>query len=144
MHRLATAVLIWSIAVTSAHAAGLQNGKLAPCPDSPNCVSSDAPGKPAIAPFKLKVAPAQAWKALEQVLAATPRVNVVTLSEQYIHAEFTSAVLRFVDDVEFSLRPQDGVIAVRSASRVGYYDFGANRSRVEKLRVQLRDLGVIE
>jgi uncharacterized protein (DUF1499 family) len=144
MHRIATAVLIWSIAVTSPHAAGLQNGKLAPCPDSPNCVSSDAPGKHAIAPFKLKVAPAQAWTALGQVLAATPRVNVVTLSEQYIHAEFTSSVLRFVDDVELSLRPQDGIIAVRSASRVGYYDFGANRTRVETLRQQLHDLGVIE
>ena len=53
-------------------------------------------------------------------------------------------MLRFVDDVEFNLRPEAGIIAVRSASRVGYYDFGANRSRVEKLRGQLHARGVIE
>jgi uncharacterized protein (DUF1499 family) len=125
-------------------AAGLQDGKLVSCPDSPNCVNSDEPGKHAIAPFKLESAPAQAWQALERLLAETPRVKVVTRTEQYLHAEFTSTVLRFVDDVEFSLRPEPGVIAVRSASRVGYYDFGANRRRVEDLRERLRKLDVIE
>ena len=97
-----------------------------------------------IAPFKLRVAPAQAWKALEQVLADTTRVKIVGRNEQSLQAEFTSALLRFVDDVQFSLRPDARIIAVRSASRVGYYDFGANRSRVEKLRQQLRALGAIE
>jgi uncharacterized protein (DUF1499 family) len=144
MNRITTAVLIWSVAVTSVHAAGLQRGKLAPCPESPNCVCSDEQGKHLIAPFKLKVAPEKAWAVLEQVLAETPRVKVVTRTDQYLHAEFTSAMLHFVDDVELDLRPEAGIIAVRSASRVGYYDFGANRNRVEKLREQLRGRGVIE
>jgi uncharacterized protein (DUF1499 family) len=144
MNRIATAVLIWSVTVTSPRAAGLQNGKLPPCPESPNCVCSDEQGKHFITPLKLKLPPPQAWKALEQVLAETPRVKVVTRKDQYLHVEFTSTVLRFVDDVEFNLRPEAGIIAVRSASRVGYYDFGANRSRVEKLREQLRARGVIE
>ena len=130
--------------MTSVHAAGLQNGRLPACPDSPNCVCSDQQGKHFIAPFKLKVPPPQAWKALEQVLAETPRVKVVMRTDQHLHAEFTSAMLRFVDDVEFNLRPETAIIAVRSASRVGYYDFNANRSRVEKLREQLRARGVIE
>ncbi len=130
--------------MTSLHSAGLQNGKLIGCPDSPNCVCSDQQGKHFIAPFKLKVAPPQGWKALEQVLAETPRVKIVKRTDQYLHAEFTSAMLRFVDDVELNLRPEAAIIAVRSASRVGYYDFNANRNRVEKLREQLRQRGVVE
>jgi uncharacterized protein (DUF1499 family) len=144
MIRIATASLLWVFAMSPAFAAGLQDGKLASCPDSPNCVSSDEQGKHAIAPFKLKVAAADAWEALERLLVETPRVKIVTRTQQYLHAEFTSTVLRFVDDVEFSLRPELGVIAVRSASRVGYYDFGANRSRVEDLRERLRKLEAIE
>ena len=144
MNRIAIAALLWSVAVTSVHAAGLRDGKLPPCPASPNCVCSEEQGKHFVAPLKLKVPPAQAWAVLDQVLAQTPRVRVVTRDDQYLHAEFTSAVLRFVDDVEFNLRPEARIIAVRSASRVGYYDFGANRSRVEKLREQLRGRGVIE
>ena len=144
MNRIVTAVLIWSVAVASLHAAGLQNGKLAPCPESPNCVCSEGQGKHFIPPFKLEVAPEKAWAVLEQVLGETPRVKVVTRTDRYLHAEFTSAMLHFVDDVELDLRPEAGIIAVRSASRVGYYDFGANRNRVEKLREQLRGRGVIE
>jgi uncharacterized protein (DUF1499 family) len=143
MRPIATALLLL-LAMSPTFAAGLQDGKLAPCPGSPNCVSSDDQGKHAIAAFNLKTAPAQAWQALERVLAEIPRVKIVTRTEQYLHAEFTSTVLRFVDDVEFSLRPELRIIAVRSASRVGYYDFGANRSRVEDLRERLRKLAAIE
>lgn len=144
MTRIATTALLLLLAMPPAFAVGLRDGRLAPCPDSPNCVNSDEQGEHAIAPLRLKSAPAHAWNALERVLADTPRVRVVTRTEQYLHAEFTSTVLRFVDDVEFSLRPELGVIGVRSASRVGYYDFGANRRRVERLREQLRGLDVVE
>ena len=54
--------------------------------------------------------------------------------ERYIHTEFTSAFFRFVDDVEFLLDDGTRTIHVRSASRVGYSDFGVNRRRVEELR----------
>jgi len=144
MIRIAIGSLLWVFAMSPTFAAGLQDGRLASCPDSPNCVSSDEQGKHAIAPFKLKTAPADAWVALERLLVEAPRVKNRHHTQQYLHAEFTSTVLRFVDDVEFSLRPELGVIAVRSASRVGYYDFGANRSRVEDLRERLRKLEAIE
>ena len=124
----------------------LPDCKMASCPLAPTpptaCAATSR--EDFIAPFKLKVPPPQAWKALEQVLAETPRVKVVMRTDQYLHAEFTSAMLRFVDDVELNLRSEAAIIAVRSASRVGYYDFGANRSRIEKLREQLRGRGVIE
>jgi uncharacterized protein (DUF1499 family) len=114
------------------------------CPGSPNCVSSDASGARAIAPLKVRGAPDAAWTALQALLAQTPRVKVVATEPAYLRAEFTSRLLRFTDDVEFELRAQSGVIAMRSASRVGYYDFGANRSRLEKLREDLRAEGLVE
>jgi uncharacterized protein (DUF1499 family) len=61
----------------------------------------------------------------------------VTLVEQkpdYLHAEAQTRWLRFVDDVEFWINPQSGVIEVRSASRLGKEDLGANRKRVEMIR----------
>ncbi len=132
------------LAASGAYAVGVEGGQLAACGDSPNCVSSDASGPRKIAAFTLRVAGAQAWQALERALADTPRAKIVTRREDYLHAEFVSALFRFTDDVEFQLRAREGIIAVRSASRVGYYDFGANRSRVEKLRERLRAAGVVE
>lgn len=71
---------------------------------------------------------------LKQVLARQPRTTIVTEAHNYLHVEFRSAILRFVDDVEFLVN--DAAIQVRSASRVGYSDFGVNRKRIETLRSQ--------
>jgi len=59
---------------------------------------------------------------------------VVTAADTYIHAEFTSAVFRFVDDVEFQIDPDTRLVHFRSASRVGRSDLGVNRERMEALR----------
>lgn len=71
---------------------------------------------------------------LRQIVNAMPRTRVVATTDDYLHVEFTSALLRFVDDVEFRVDVDAGVIHVRSASRVGRYDFGVNRRRVEAIR----------
>jgi uncharacterized protein (DUF1499 family) len=68
------------------------------------------------------------------VLGSMKRVEIVTREEGYLHAEFTSAVFRFVDDVEFSIDDRNNVIHVRSASRLGFSDLGVNRRRVEDIR----------
>jgi uncharacterized protein (DUF1499 family) len=146
MRGTSTAVLVTGAAMiaTSVFALGVQDGRLAPCPDSPNCVSSDAPDESHhIEAFPLAAPPARAWSELEAVLKDTPRVAIVEFSSDYLHAEFKSAVFGFVDDVEFHLRPTEDLIAVRSASRIGYYDFGANRSRIQDLRGKLRERGVV-
>ncbi|MBX3443961.1 MAG: DUF1499 domain-containing protein [Planctomyces sp.] len=126
--------LSWSKSV-----AGLQNGQLKPCPASPNCVCSGkgaAISDPvhAIAPLNFQGTPAEAWERLAAVLQAYPRTKVVTRTETYLHAECSTPVLRFVDDVEFLLVPNRQLIQVRSASRIGYSDLGANRKRVDELR----------
>ena len=110
---------------------------LAPCPDSPNCVSSLAPGSDRghyIAPFSFSGDPAVAWQQLKAAVLAEKRTTIVEEREGYLHAEMRSLIFRFVDDVEFSLDANAGHINVRSASRVGYSDFGVNRKRVERIR----------
>jgi len=64
-------------------------------------------------------------------------------TDDYLHAECSSAFFGFVDDIELHLRSAQGVIAVRSAARLGHSDLGVNRKRVEKLRSLLTQQGVI-
>lgn len=118
---------------------GLQNGRLRSCPESPNCVCSfDTDDEHAIAPLDAGADPAATWERLRGLLQSMSRVKTVTDEGDYLHAEFTTPLLRFVDDVEFLLDADAGVIHVRSASRVGHSDMGVNRQRVEQLREQLR------
>jgi uncharacterized protein (DUF1499 family) len=107
-------------------------------------VSSDAPDSAhSIAPFQLSVPAGDAWRVLRATLENSPRTKIVTASEDYLHAECSSAVFGFVDDLELHLRSPQNTIAVRSASRLGYGDFGVNRKRVEALRQQLQKKGVV-
>jgi uncharacterized protein (DUF1499 family) len=114
---------------------GVRDGRLADCPNSPNCVSTRAADEAhRIAPLTYSGDAAAAWEQLRTVIAAQPRARVVTATDSYLHAEFRSLVFRFVDDVEFLLDPGAGAIHFRSASRVGYSDFGVNRRRMERIR----------
>lgn len=114
---------------------GLKNGRLAECPDSPNCVSSQASDAGhRIEPIRFEGSADGALDTLSGIVAASPRTTIVSRNSNYIHAEATSAFFRFTDDVEFLLDPAERVIHVRSASRVGKSDFGVNRKRVETLR----------
>jgi len=129
---------------TQAPPLGLHDGRLQPCPASPNCVSSDAGDEShRVEPYRLAGEPQAAWQALQDAVRAFPRATVITVTSDYLHAEFRSFLFRFVDDMEFHLRPAEGIIAVRSASRVGYSDLGVNRRRVEDLRQALRARGVV-
>lgn len=114
---------------------GLVDGRLRPCPPSPNCVCSQDPDAGhAIAPFRFAGPGPAAWDHLQQVIRTLPRTRITEVNDHYLRVEFTTAILRFVDDVEFLLDAPGEVIHVRSASRVGYSDLGANRKRVESLR----------
>lgn len=113
---------------------GVTDGRLAPCPDRPNCVSSQA-ADPAryVEPLTYEGSREAARQRLKQVITGMPRAVITEESPDYIRAEFTSAIMRFVDDVEFYFPPEP-VIQVRSASRLGYSDLGVNRKRVETIR----------
>ena len=114
---------------------GARDGRLAPLPRRPNAVSSQAddPGR-RVAPLHYAGDADAAWHRLRSVVEAMPRSRVVREESGYLHAEFTSRIFRFVDDLELLLDEDARVIHVRSASRVGHSDLGANRRRVEALR----------
>ena len=121
---------------------GVRDGKLAPCPSTPNCVcsqSEDAEHK--IEPLTYKSTPQVAFSQLKQAIASQPRTKIITQSPNYLYAEFTSAIMKFVDDVEFYLDEDAKVIHVRSASRLGQSDLGVNRKRIETIRAKLQELG---
>lgn len=148
---------------------GVKNGALADCPSSPNCLSSsasdadhmvqafvladaDALGvaqpisdadKQALAEKRQAVVDAVKAQLL-QIPGGAIKSDSRTDAQHYIHATVTSDVFEFVDDVELLLDWQAGEIQVRSASRTGWHDLGANESRVEALHVLLKRAGVVQ
>jgi uncharacterized protein (DUF1499 family) len=114
---------------------GVNDGKLAPCPASPNCVSSQSKDKEhGIEPLRYTGSATEAMDRLKKIIIGMKRTRIIAETGPYIHAEFTSALFRFVDDVEFFLDERAAVIHVRSASRIGYSDLGVNRKRIETIR----------
>ena len=117
---------------------GVNNGKLTPCPKTPNCVNSQADdSEHFIEPLHYTGTRQEARHRLLQTIKSEKRAKILIVQENYVLAEFTSALFRFVDDVEFYFpekHADDAVIHVRSASRVGYSDLGVNRKRVEGIR----------
>jgi uncharacterized protein (DUF1499 family) len=117
---------------------GVHDGLLAPCPDSPNCVNSQASdARHAIAPLPLKGDEQQTQAQLKQLLGSAERVRLVEEKPGYLRAEFSSKLMRFVDDVEFLIGAT--AVDVRSASRLGHSDFDVNRERIEHLRQRLSE-----
>jgi uncharacterized protein (DUF1499 family) len=109
--------------------------RLAPCPGSPNCVSTLAKDElHAIAAIDYIGDAAAAKSRLLAVVNALPRTKVVADEGNYLRVEFRSRIFRFVDDVEFVLDDGKKHIHFRSASRLGYGDMGANRARMEQVR----------
>ncbi len=117
------------------HVLGVDNGSLSDCPDSPNCVSSQSPTPDHfISPLRYTGTADDARRRLLSVLRGMKRTRITVAESRYVHAECTSFLFRFVDDVEFLI--DDGVKAVhvRSASRTGHSDLGVNRRRIETIR----------
>jgi uncharacterized protein (DUF1499 family) len=121
------------------------NKRLPLCPNSPNCISSQAHDTDHyIAPFTIIADANKAWSALANALANTRRTVVIRQTDEALHAEATSLIFRFVDDIDALLDEAAGVIHIRSASRIGYSDFGVNRKRIKKLQTQLQNQQVIK
>jgi uncharacterized protein (DUF1499 family) len=118
---------------------------LAPCRDTPNCVSSQAQDtKHFIEAFKINGNPAEAWKTLKEILNKQSRLVITHETTNSLHAEATSLVFRFVDDLDFIYNLRTNLIDVRSASRTGHSDFGVNRKRIETLRLEMQKTHVID
>ncbi|MEH2231130.1 MAG: DUF1499 domain-containing protein [Nostoc sp.] len=135
--------LILPEATWAASNLGVDNGHLSSCPASDNCVvSQNADEKHAIDPIPYHVDRNAAREILLKVIGVVPRTEIVEQTDNYIHALSKSRIFQFVDDVEFYLPPNESVIHLRSASRVGESDLGVNRRRAEQIRLALRDLNI--
>ena len=122
---------------------GVHDGKLAPCPNTPNCVSSQAEDDAhRMDPIHFDGDAGEALARLKSILGALPRTTIVSDNGDYLHAECTSLLFRFVDDVEFLTDPNAKVIHFRSASRAGWSDLGVNRRRMEEIRKDFESLSV--
>lgn len=124
---------------------GVRDGRLKAPATTPNSVSSQATlwqGHPMqltaqIAPLPLRGAPGEALLRLRLTVQAMPGATVVTHRADYLYVRFSTRWLGFVDDAEFWADPAQRVIQVRSASRLGVSDLGANRARIERIRATL-------
>ncbi|MDY6918842.1 MAG: DUF1499 domain-containing protein [Pseudomonadota bacterium] len=129
---LLTLGALWGCSATPV-AKGVVDGGLADCPSTPNCISSNANDEDhRYPPLPYSGTPEQAISKLIQVIRDYPRTDIVKQDGPYLYATFTTAIMRFTDDVEFYI--EGDRIQVRSASRVGYSDLGKNRSRMNDLR----------
>lgn len=117
--------------------AGLVEGALQACPERPSCVcSTDSSKQHGIDALSVPAGVDAPIAALAEIIKAMPNTTIVSQDEGYLHATFTSKLFRFVDDVELLL---DGdKVQLRSVSRVGYSDLGANRKRAEAIRTAFK------
>jgi uncharacterized protein (DUF1499 family) len=116
---------------------GLKNGRLVPCPTSPNCVSSLAPPSDSthhVEPLVMHKSLESTLGGIKAVLASMPRTLILSESSDYLRAQCTTLIFRFKDDVEFHILPSKQLVHIRSGSRIGHSDFGTNRQRVETIR----------
>ncbi|MFK5891738.1 MAG: DUF1499 domain-containing protein [Pseudomonadota bacterium] len=115
-------------------APGTADERLQSCPDKPNCINTEYPDRisqymPALDYPKQKE---------EQVMVIAKDIivkmggQIIAEESHYLAATFTSSFFRFVDDFEIRRNETSTKLHIRSASRVGYSDFGVNKQRVEK------------
>lgn len=131
----ALGLLLLSLTASAPGNLGVRNGRLAPCPSSPNCVSTQAEDREHwIAPISVTFQDPPVIELLAELVREMPRTKIVEQSDVYLRAEFRSRIFRFCDDVEFYYEKDSGRVHFRSASRVGHSDLGVNRTRMEQIR----------
>ncbi|KAA3603960.1 MAG: DUF1499 domain-containing protein [Calditrichaeota bacterium] len=117
---------------------GIVDGKFFPCPDFPNCVSSqETDEEHKIEPIKFENE--NPISQLEKVISSFPKTTILTKTENYIYAEFQTFLMNYIDDVEFYIDFENKLIHVKSFSRLGKSDLGANRKRVEEIKNKFKN-----
>ena len=124
---------------------GVHEGRLKPPSKTPNSVSSQAPLYPdhpqriyaSIAPLPLKGDAGTTLSQIASIIEAMDGGQIVKREPSYLYVQFTTRIMKYVDDAEFWFDPAAGVIQVRSASRLGSSDLGVNRERIEFIRQKL-------
>jgi len=126
-----TVLLVLAMTIATSHG----SSAMPPCPSSPNCVSSQAEDSHRIAPLNIAGAPDKVLQRLTKLLSGRSDTTVVSTDKDLIRVEFRT-LLGFVDDGLFLLNREASVIDIRSSARLGYWDMGKNRRRLEEIREQ--------
>jgi uncharacterized protein (DUF1499 family) len=122
---------------------GVTDGNLAICPPTPNCVSSQVSDPDHhIDPINFTGDKSTVKQVLVKVLNVVPNTVITEETDDYIRTESTSKIFGFIDDAEFYFPPDQNIIQIRSAARLGESDLGVNRRRLEQIRLALQDLGI--
>ena len=124
---------------------GVHDGRLKPPSKTPNSVSSQAvlyPDHPqlayaSIAPLQLKGDATATLARIGSIIEGMDGGQIVKREPGYLYAQFTTQIMKYVDDAEFWFDPAAGIIQVRSSSRLGSSDLGVNRKRIEFIRQKL-------
>ena len=133
---LVAAVMIFMLVKNTKTPAGLgvNNGKLAPMPASPNAVSSQTEDmEKMVDPFPFKEGLKETKEVIKKALLAYGNIEIHVEEQKYFHAVSTTSTMKYHDDLEFYFDEQAGLVHFRSASRVGYSDMGLNRERYNRL-----------
>ncbi len=127
----------------SSYEIGLKGVFFAPCDGRWNCVISQVVNKQKanIRPITYTCSKEEAYERMLEVIQDYPDTKIITKADNYIHAEFTIGKMRYIDDVEFYFPEGQKLIHVRSASRVGIYDFGVNKKRVKAIKERFSQKG---
>lgn len=123
---------------------GVEQGELTDCPSWPRCVSSAETAKRRVEPLTIRGDVSSAWQAAVNTVTAMEKTTVATKESNYLHAEIKSPWNFYTDDFELLLKPLQRHIEIRSSGRIGYFDFHVNRDRVEALRANLAQQGVVK
>jgi uncharacterized protein (DUF1499 family) len=127
----ATLLIILGCSIKPPDNPGSKKGILYPCPDAPNCVSTQSSdSRHAMLPLPFNGTKDQSRNRITAIIRSMKGSKIIDSSDSYIYAQFRTRFLRFVDDVEFFFDDTANTAHFRSASRVGYYDFGLNRRRM--------------
>ena len=108
----------------------INNNILNVCSNSNNCVLES---------WKVNDAN-ESFKELIDILENTPRVKIINIEDDYLHALATSRVMKYVDDIEIKKYEKENILEVKSKSRIGFYDLGVNRRRINTLHFRLIDI----
>jgi len=143
---LVSAIFILSMKSRQAPQLGLQDGKLTPCGPRPNCVCSEYEngGEHGIEALDTaNLTPEQAWYLIRKAIDATGG-EIISQDDVYLRAHYTTDILRFTDDLEVRQDTTQRVLHLRSASRVGHSDLGANRQRVQAIQAEFMRLAALD
>lgn len=123
-------IFIFPIHVTAQAGKDLIDGRLAPCPNKPNCLNTEHGG---LVPVSISIEnKEQAWVVLQKVIKEQGG-SIKKSRSDYLWATFETDIIKFTDDVEVRMDADKKLIHFRSASRAGYYDFNANKNRLKKI-----------